>query len=121
MRLLLDEMYSVAIAVQLRARGHDVVAVTERLELRNIDDDEILRLMAAEQRVVVSENAVHFVPCFSEMIAHAEICYGLVLTSNESMPRRTGTIGMFVSVLERELTLRPRDNALIDQMLWLRP
>jgi len=77
--------------------------------------------MAADQRVVVSENAVHFVSCFSEMIARAEICYGLMLTSNESMPRHAGTMTMLVCVLERELTLRPRDNALIDQMLWLRP
>jgi Domain of unknown function (DUF5615) len=31
-KLLLDEMWSPEIAAQLRLHGHDVVAVTERLE-----------------------------------------------------------------------------------------
>ena len=38
MKLLLDEMWSSDIAVQLRRRGHDVDAVAERPELRGKAD-----------------------------------------------------------------------------------
>lgn len=114
-------MYSDAIAVQLRSRGHDVVAATERSELRNLDDYEILRQMSTEQRVVVTENAAHFVTHFGGMIARGESCYGLILASNESMPRRAATVGMFVSALEGELVARPGVDALRDQIVWLSP
>ncbi|MBA2462189.1 MAG: DUF5615 family PIN-like protein [Actinobacteria bacterium] len=119
--MLLDEMYSDAIAVQLRARGHDVVAVTERPELRNLGDEELLRLMADEERVIVTENAAHFVPFFTAMLGGCEPCHGLLLTSNESMPRRSDTIGLFVSVFARELEARPHAEALLNQIVWLGP
>ena len=121
MRLLLDEMYSHRIAVALRACGHDVVAVTERHELRHSADEELLLEMALERRAIVTENAVHFVPRFVAMIGRGETCHGLLLTSSSSMPRRTETIGAFVEVLERELVARPGDDALVNQMLWLKP
>ncbi len=41
MKLLLDEMWSPAIAAALRERGHDVVAVAERSDLRGKPDDVI--------------------------------------------------------------------------------
>jgi hypothetical protein len=34
LKLLLDEMYTAAVAEQLRQRDHDVVAVAERADLR---------------------------------------------------------------------------------------
>ena len=40
-KLLLDEMWPPAIAVALRERGHDVVAVAERRELRGRADEAI--------------------------------------------------------------------------------
>lgn len=42
MRLLLNEHYRREIAQQLRARGHDVVAVDERDDLRGLTDAELL-------------------------------------------------------------------------------
>lgn len=121
MRLLLDEMYNGTIAVQLRSRGHDVIAVTERIELRNTSDEEILERMAEEERVVVTENAVHFVPAFRQMLQRGQTCAGLLITSPKSMPRSHATIGLFVEVLEKELNARPRAGALQDQMVFLKP
>jgi hypothetical protein len=40
-RLALDEMFSPAIAAELRDRGHDVIAVADRPDLRAKSDEEI--------------------------------------------------------------------------------
>ena len=121
MRLLLDEMYDRAIAEQLRSRGHDVVAATERVDLRSTPDEELLMLMAAEERIVVTENAVHFVPALRQMLQRGETSAGLLISSPRSMPRSHATIGLFVDVFERELSARPRTDALRDQVIFLRP
>ena len=42
MRLLLDEHLSPEIAASLRSRGHDVVAVSERGELRTAKDIDVV-------------------------------------------------------------------------------
>lgn len=41
MRLLVDEMPPQAITAQLRRRGHGVVGVTERSELRSLSDPDL--------------------------------------------------------------------------------
>src|SRR4051812_2955107 len=114
-------MYDRAIAEQLRVRGHDVVAATERVELRNISDEELLVRMADEGRAVVTENAAHFVPAFRELLQRDQTCGGILITSPRSMPRSRATIGRFVEALERELKARPRPDALQDAMDFLSP
>lgn len=121
MKLLLDEMYDRVIAEQLRSRGHDVVAVTERLDLRGMSDEELLAAAASERRVIVTENAVHFVPAFRDLVARGDDCAGLLVTSPRSMPRSHDTIGLYVDVLERELEMHADDDALRDQMAFLTP
>lgn len=114
-------MYDRAIAAELRSRGHDVVAVTERPDLRSIDDRELLQATSQEQRVIVTENAVHFVSHFHQMLRDGATCYGLILTSPKSMPRKKATIGTYVRALDRELAQRPDETSLLDQILWLTP
>ncbi len=58
MRLLLDEMYPRRLAEQLRAEGHDVVAVVELPDLVGREDTEVVRWSRADGRVVVTENVV---------------------------------------------------------------
>ena len=118
MKLLLDEMYDHAIAEQLRARGHDVVAVTERQELRGVNDDALLRAAAAEHRAILTENAAHFVPALA---ASGEITYGVLFTSPRSMPRGARTVGLFVRALARYLEAHQDDGALRDRAEWLDP
>jgi predicted nuclease of predicted toxin-antitoxin system len=60
--LLIDEMYPPAVADQLRRRGHDVTAVTERPELRALDDQEVFATTQQEHHAVVTENVVDFIP-----------------------------------------------------------
>ncbi len=54
MKLLLDEMLPATIAEQLRRRGHDVVAVSERPELRGLPDPELFEHSALELRAIVT-------------------------------------------------------------------
>jgi Domain of unknown function (DUF5615) len=61
-RLLLDEMYPRRLAEQLRAHGHDVVAVVELPDLVGRDDAEVVRYAREHRRVVVTENIVDYAP-----------------------------------------------------------
>ena len=53
---MLDEMHAPAIAAALRERGHDVVAVAERLDLRAMTDEELFAWAGHESRRLVTEN-----------------------------------------------------------------
>jgi predicted nuclease of predicted toxin-antitoxin system len=55
-KLLLDAMYSPERAVQLRRRGHDVVAARAFSDLEAASDVELLAVAQLEERVVVTEN-----------------------------------------------------------------
>jgi hypothetical protein len=52
LRLLVDEMHPPSIAEQLRDRGHDIVAVTERAEPRALPDDDVFATAQRERRAV---------------------------------------------------------------------
>ena len=54
MRLLLDEMWAPYVAVALQRRGHDVVAVAARRELRGKPDPVIVQAALREDRALVT-------------------------------------------------------------------
>lgn len=55
MRLLIDQNLATRVAALLRDAGHDAVHVSER-DMSRADDDQVLTLATAEDRVVVSED-----------------------------------------------------------------
>jgi predicted nuclease of predicted toxin-antitoxin system len=60
-RLLLDAHVSGRrIGAALRAKGHEVRAVDEERALDGCEDEEILRLAAAERRILVTLDAADF-------------------------------------------------------------
>jgi hypothetical protein len=75
-----------------RALGHDVVAVTERADLRNTSEEELLAAMAGEGRAIVSENAVHFVPpvAGSSAARTAPACWSAPREACREAARRSG-------------------------------
>lgn len=100
MRLLLDEMYSMAIAEGLRRRRVDAVAVTERPELRNISDADLFAAAQQEQRAMVTENIRDFAPIANDYDARGLAHHGLVLVHPGTYPRGSSrTIGAMVSAL----------------------
>lgn len=67
MRLLLDAHLSWRrIGVPLRAAGHDVLALSERLDLEGLSDPEVLALAAEEGRILVTRNSRDFAPLLRE-------------------------------------------------------
>ena len=104
MKLLLDEMYPYSIAEQLRARGHDVVAIGERAGLRGAPDRQVFSLAQEEGRALVTDD-VDFRSIESEHRARGEPHHGLLFTSNRRFPRgQPRTVGPLVRALDRFLS-----------------
>lgn len=121
MRLLLDEHYSPRIALELRRRGHDVVAAQERPELRGLDDHALFALMAAEHRAIVTEDAADFLPILHAATVRGTDTFGVLFTSPRQFPRTSRAIGRLVAALDTFLTTRPANDALRGQSWWLEP
>lgn len=104
MKLLLDEMYPRSIAEQLRARGHDVAAVTERPELRGSPDAALFALAQEEQRAIVTDD-VGFRAIERERRGRGEAHHGIIFTTDRRFPRgRAATVGRLVRSLDRLLS-----------------
>jgi hypothetical protein len=98
-RLLLDEMLSPRIAVQLRERGIDVQAVLERRELVAYPDEALLELATRERRILVTKNVVDFGPLSQQWAADGRSHSGLVLLSTKTFPEARDWIGAVASAL----------------------
>ena len=118
MKLLLDEHYSPAIARQLRTRGHDVVAVAERADLVSLSDDD-LRRMAQERRAIMTNNVKDFMPLANRAAQGDDDHYGLLFTSDKSMPRRSDAIGRVVDALDAFLQRHQSEDSYRNQVQWL--
>jgi hypothetical protein len=80
-------MFSPAIAAALRKRGHDVVAVAERADLRAMTDDDLFAWSATGRRWLVTENVKDFRPIMLRALQAGGIAAGLLFTSNRTFPR----------------------------------
>lgn len=89
MRVLLDEMIARVVAEQLRANGHDAVAVQEPecAHLRGIDDCVLLGHAADDRRAVVTDNVPDFFRCHQRRVEVGRSHHGLVLFTNDAFPR----------------------------------
>lgn len=98
-------MWSAEVARQLRERGHDVIAVVERSDLRGLPDATIFELADAEGRAIVTENARDFHQLAMSAIRSSTAYPGVVYTSNQRFPRGDSrTIGRVSQALEQLLT-----------------
>jgi len=120
-RLCLDEHYASQIAIALRERGREVTAISERPELRGLEDRPLLAVMQAERSALLTENVSDFMPLVHELAARNEDHWGLIFSSPVSMPRGAGTTGVFVEALDRLLLERPGEDGLLNQVWWLQP
>jgi predicted nuclease of predicted toxin-antitoxin system len=120
-KLLLDEMISPKIARELRGKGEfDVQAVKgDRPDLQAVADREIVRRIAAEQRTLVTNDVLDFQLIHNQMLAAGEDHYGLIFSSDSTMPRNKASIPLWVKALAEVLTEHPANDALKNRVRHL--
>jgi len=109
--LLLDEMFSEAIAQQLRAKGHDVRAVVADPSLASLPDDQILARAAATGRALVTANIKDFMPLDAQYRAAGQAHAGLILVSAKTFPQNRSYTTAVMSALAAFLDERERIEA----------
>ena len=119
MRLLLDEHLSPEIAASLRSRGHDVVAVSERGELRTAKDIDVVVAAAREQHVVVTQDIGDFVRLGARRLPDRRWHSGIVLVAPRAFPTSRNGFGPLIRALEALLLDHPGDDDLIGDVIWL--
>jgi predicted nuclease of predicted toxin-antitoxin system len=120
-KLLLDETISPRIARELRGRGDfDVQAIKgDRPDLEAVADRETIRRIAAEQRALVTNDVLDFQLIHNQMLAAGEEHYGLIFTSDSTMPRNKASIPLWVRALKKVLTEHPPNDALRNRVRHL--
>ena len=109
--LLLDEMFSGIIAEQLRAKGHDVLAVVADPALVGLADDQILAHATAARRALVTANIKDFIPLDARYRAASQAHAGLILVSAKTFPQDRTFTAAIISAL----------SALLDQPSQIQP
>ena len=107
------------ITEQLRERGHDVAAVSERLELVGLKDVDLFALAAAERRAVVTEDCGDFHRQMQDATAAGMTHHGVLFTSRKQLPRGKRTIGLLVRVLDDFLARHPAEDAVLNSYRWI--
>lgn len=98
--LLLDEMFSDAIAQQLRVKDYDVISVVAHPSLVALPDDQILAYAVTEGRVLVTANIKDFVPLDSRYRAAGQTPPGLILVSTKTFPQDRGFTNAIAAALD---------------------
>ena len=68
----------------------------------------------------MTEDVRDFVPLVREAAAVGDRHLGVLITSERLLPRRKGAIGVSIRRLDSFLREHPADDALADQVAWLR-
>ena len=107
MKALLDEQLSVEIAQELRRRGGDVEAVTERPDLLRASDERLMEVATQEDRAVVTNNLRHFRPIAAQRLAQGKQHAGLVLLPSNRARNRAAT-GRLADAIEAVMRAHPK-------------
>jgi hypothetical protein len=117
--LLLDEMFSPAIAVELTSRGIDCRAVAADVLLRAQSDLEIFDTGLLEGRVIVTNNVPDFESLRRAREAFGGELPGLIYTSDLTFPRTRSYVPRLAAALATAAATH--QTARRGGVLWLRP
>jgi predicted nuclease of predicted toxin-antitoxin system len=113
--ILLDEMYPPALAQQLRAGGHNVVAVLDvEVGLAAKTDEDILAWATRNNRCVVTENVSDFARLAQQGFSHT----GIIFVSSQRFPRTASGLQMLAKALDGFLSAGHAPGR--DGVAWLR-
>jgi Domain of unknown function (DUF5615) len=117
--LLLDEMFSPEIAIDLAAHGIDCRAVVGDPVLRALSDLEIFHVALTEGRVLVTNNVPDFECLRRAHQAAGNEIPGLIYTSDLTFPRTKAYVSRLGTALAAAAA--GRETARCGGVLWLRP
>jgi hypothetical protein len=100
-------MFSPAVAAELRALGHDVIAVADRPDLRSKSDEEVFAWANGEKRWLLTENVKDFRPIMLRALQAGSPDCGLLFTSSRVFPRSRKNPGPLIGALHAWLTAEP--------------
>jgi predicted nuclease of predicted toxin-antitoxin system len=118
-QLLLDEMFSPRVAAALRERGHKVIALVERPEMRTMSDEEVFAWAAAQRCWLLTENVKDFQPIKLRALQANAATVSLLFTSSRTFPRSRQHVGPLISALDAWLAQGPPDPPIIED--WPQP
>ncbi len=98
-RLVLDEMFSPAIAAALRDLGQDVIAVAERGELRALSDDDVFAWAISQRRWLLTENVKDFRPILLRALQADTATTGILYTSSRAFQRSRKNPGPLIQAI----------------------
>jgi Domain of unknown function (DUF5615) len=116
-RLVLDEMFSPAIAAALRDLGQDVIAVAERGELRAMSDDEVFAWAISQRRWLLTENVKDFRPILLRALQADTATTGILYTSSRAFPRSRKNPGPLIQAIHAWMLNGPPEAPLTED--WL--
>jgi len=116
-RLVLDEMFSPAIAAALRDLGQDVIAVAERGELRAMSDDEVFAWATSHRRWLLTENVKDFRPILLRALQTDAATVGILYTSSRAFPRSRKNPGPLIQAIHAWMLNGPPEAPLTED--WL--
>lgn len=126
MKLLLNEMWTPAIAVELRRRRHDIVAIAEPDHARRyggISDDRVFARAQEDGRTIVTDNVADYEKARRDWEARGLAHHGVVYALDPPFNRHRGdsVIGEMVRALDRFLALPETKQGPFARVHYLRP
>jgi hypothetical protein len=115
--LVLDEMFSPKIAEALRERGHRVIAVAERVDLRAMTDDDLYTWAAGEGCWLLTENVKDFRSIMLRAQRAGGPAAGPLFTSGRTFRRSRRNPGPLIAALHAWLAGGPPAPPVVED--WL--
>jgi hypothetical protein len=123
-RLLLDEMWSPAIASELRKRGFDAIAIGETehaSRYAGIPDHDVLARAQQDRRTIVTDNVSDYEQARRDWEARGNPHHGLIYALNPPFNRhRGGAVGQMVRALEQFFASPPAQADRFSRIHFLR-
>jgi predicted nuclease of predicted toxin-antitoxin system len=116
-RLVLDEMFSPAIAAALRDLGHDVIAIAEAPDMRAMTDEGVFAWAAGQGRWLLTENVKDFRPILLRALQAGSPIVGLLFTNSRAFPRSRKNPGPLIHALHGWLLSGPPERPIAED--WL--
>lgn len=109
MRLLLNEMWTPTIAVELRKRRFDVVAINEPAHMERyagLPDDEVFARAQGDGRTIVTDNVADYEKARRDWETRGVVHHGVVYALDPPFNRHRGdaVVGVVVRALEQFLS-----------------